>query len=285
MGIFFGHYIAVLAVKEQMNFHFNLLNSLLSLIMAFVFSSLATRLFILAAYSKKSIARKSISAVVLGLLVAVMHYSSTSGSMMELRTEGRALNYADYSLLLFVLTMILFMIFLAVFFAVLDYRSLAIEKQMQKTLKENEARFRRLVELSPEPIVVQSGGDITFVNQACLNMVNVETEHELVGKSILDFVPSDSREAIKQRVSKMVSGENETPIEQELVIAGGKPLEVEIRGARMEFEGNPSIQLILRDITEQKRVRRKLEESEQRYQSLFLHNPEGVYSMDAQGRC
>ena len=283
-SIFLGHYIAVLAVKEQMNFHFNLLNSVLSLIMAFVFSSLATRLFILAAYSKKSIARKSISAVVLGLLVAVMHYSSTSGSMMELHPEGRALNYADYSLLLLVLTMILFMIFLAVFFAVLDYRSLANEKQLQETLKENEARFRRLVELSPEPIVVQSGGDITFVNQACLDMVNARAEHELVGKSVLSFVPPENREVIKQRVSRMVSGEDEAPIEQGLVISGGKALEVEIRGARMEFEGNPSIQLILRDITEQKRVRRKLEESEQRYQSLFLHNPEGVYSMDTQGK-
>ncbi|MBB5179769.1 diguanylate cyclase (GGDEF)-like protein/PAS domain S-box-containing protein [Planomicrobium koreense] len=283
-GIFLGHYIAVLAVREQMDFQINLLNTALSLIMAFVFSSLATRLFILAAYSKKSIARKSISAVVLGLSVAVMHYSSTSGSMMELQTEGRALNYADYSLLLFVLTMILFMIFLAVFFAVLDYRSLASEKQLQETLKESEERFRRLVELSPEPIVVQSDGDITFVNQACLNLVNAQTELDLVGKRVLDFVPKENREAIKQRISSMISGEDETPIEQKLVVPGGKALEVEIRGARMEFEGNPSIQLILRNITEQQRVRRKLEESEQRYQSLFLHNPEGVYSMDARGK-
>ncbi|HSP21871.1 MAG TPA: EAL domain-containing protein [Planococcus sp. (in: firmicutes)] len=283
-GIFLGHYIAMFAVKEQMDFQFNLLNSMLSLLLAFVFSSLATRLFTLAAYSKKSIGRKSISAVVLGLAVAVMHYSVNSGSFMELQPEGRALDYADYSLLLFVMTMILFMIFVAVFFAMLDYRALADEKQLQETLKESEVRFRRLVELSPEPIVVQSGGDITFVNRACLNMVNARAEHELVGKSVLGFVPPENREAIKERVSRMVSGEGEAPIEQELVIPGGKALEVEIRGARMEFEGKPSIQLILRDITEQKKVRRKLEESEQRYQSLFIHNPEGVYSMDAQGK-
>lgn len=283
-GTFLGHNLALLAVKVKMDFHFELLNLMASLLLAFAFSVLATWLFTVSAYGRKSIVRKSISAVVLGLTVAIMHFSFDGSSVTELQPETRALDYADYSLLLFVLMLILFMIFLAVFFAVLDYRALAAEKQLQETVKESEARFRKLVELSPEPIVVQSGGDITFVNQACLDMVNARAEHEVVGKSVLGFVHPENRASLKARVSRMVSGEDETPIEQELVISGGKALEVEIRGVRMEFEGEPSVQLILRDITEQKRVRRKLEESEQRYQSLFLHNPDGVYSMDAKGR-
>lgn len=283
-GLFLSHFIAVLAIKVQMDFNFNLLNSVLSLLITFVFSAVAIRLFAMAAYGKKSILRKSISAVVLGLAAAVMHYSSNSASVTGLvPVTDRALGYADYSLVLFVLTMILFMMLLAVFFAVLDYRAVIDERQMQEKLLENEARFRRLVELSPEPIVVHSRGKITFVNRACLKMVDAQNVDELIGKDVFDFVSPEKREAVKERVNRMVSGRDETPVEQELVM-GGKALEVEIRGARLEFEGAPSVQLILRDITEEKRIRRKLEESEQRYQSLFIHNPEGVYSMDSEGK-
>lgn len=284
-GIFLSHFISVLAIEVEIDFEFNLWNSILSGFVAFIFSALAIRLFAITAYGKKSNMRKSISAVALGLAAAVMHYSSDSASMTDLQpVTDRALSYADYSLVLFVLTMIVFMIFLAIFFMMLDYRSVITEKEMQEKLRENEARFRRLVELSPEPILVQCEGYITFVNQACLSLVNADDETELIGKNVLDFVPDVNQETSIELVNRMLAGQDDAPVEQELVILDGRVLEVEIRGVRLIFEGAPAVQLILRDITEQKRMRRKLEESEQRYQSLFIHNPEGVYSMDCQGK-
>ncbi len=284
-GIFFSHYIAVISIEVQTDFQFNIWNALLSLLFAFVFSTLAIQLYTVAASGKQSVMGKSISAVILGLAVAVMHYSSDSASISGLEPQAsRALDYADYSLVLFVLTMILFMILLAVFFAVLDYRTITNDKKLQEKLRENEARFRRLVELSPEPIIVYSGENITFVNHACLKMVGADDEDELIGKSVYDFVSPEFHLSIKKRVNRMIAGHDNAPVEQEIVVPKGKALEIEMRGARLEFEGMPAVQLILRDITEQKRMHRKLEESEQRYQSLFIHNPEGVYSMDTQGR-
>ncbi|WP_165452807.1 diguanylate cyclase domain-containing protein [Paenibacillus thalictri] len=41
---------------------------------------------------------------------------------------------------------------------------------------------------------------------------------------------------------------------------------------------------IIRDITQRKIEERKLKESEQRYKSLFQHNPDGVFSLDMEGR-
>lgn len=45
------------------------------------------------------------------------------------------------------------------------------EKELEKALLESEKRYRMLVELSPEPIAVHSGGVVVFANQSALNLV------------------------------------------------------------------------------------------------------------------
>lgn len=63
----------------------------------------------------------------------------------------------------------------------------------------------------------------------------------------------------------------------------------EIRDARVTYvpikiaEDIVGVYGIAQDITEQRVARNKLEESEQRYKSLFQYNPSSVYSMDMEG--
>lgn len=148
----------------------------------------------------------------------------------------------------------------------------------------SEERFRRLVELSPEPIVVHSGKELVFVNQASLNMFNITDPNEVLGKSILDFVPVYYHDLVKQRIGLMVEGGTAEPVEQQFIKPDGTLIDVEVSGVQLEFEGKPAIQLILRDITDKKKTRLELKESLQRYESLFMHNPDAVYSMDLDGK-
>lgn len=76
----------------------------------------------------------------------------------------------------------------------------------------------------------------------------------------------------------------------ERVIERGLPAEAEVRtahGAWLEVHGYPSASggaFYIRDVSRRKRDELALEESEQRYKSLFLYSPDSVFALDLQGR-
>ena len=282
IGIVSGHYLAIGAAEGNIDLQFNSIYFVLSLMIAVVFSSVAIKIFKNIKNRQVSLERKVISSVILGLAISFMHYISMD-ALVFTPSASPGSNAFNNVLLLIVFSILIVLTILAIAFAVADYRNLHAEKHLVEKLTESELRFRRLVELAPEPIVVHSGRKLVFVNKACLKMINVKDENEVLGKSILDFVAPAFQEAVKERIQHMMSGNSAETMEQQFITPSGEIIEVEVAGSQMEFEGKPAIQLVLRDITEQKKIRKELEESEQRYQSLFFHHPDGVYSMDCHG--
>ena len=60
--------------------------------------------------------------------------------------------------------------------------------RIQGALKESEERYRSLVELSPDAIVVHHEGKFTYVNPAAVKLWGASSPDELIGRSILDVV-------------------------------------------------------------------------------------------------
>ena len=147
-------------------------------------------------------------------------------------------------------------------------------------LKEGEDHFHSLVELSPDAIVVHRGQQIVFVNEAGLKMVGATDKQELLGKSIIDYVHPDFKEVVKNRIQQMNEGLKAKMMEQKIIAPNGKTMDVEITGTKIIYENQPAIQLVIKEITEQKRIKRELEVNQQQYQSLFKHNPDGIFSID-----
>lgn len=68
--------------------------------------------------------------------------------------------------------------------------------EIEDALKENEEKFRSVVEDSPILICrFMPGGIITFVNRAYCEYFK-KSEQELVGKSFLDLIPEEDRQAV-----------------------------------------------------------------------------------------
>ena len=118
-------------------------------------------------------------------------------------------------------------------------------RRMLEALQQSEARYRKLIENSPEAVAVYSREKIVFINQAGLSLLGAEHPDQVVGRSIYDFVPPEDREALKKRVPPRQG----TTTRQTIRSLDGRLLEVELAAMAFEFEGQPAVYLIGRDVT------------------------------------
>jgi len=130
----------------------------------------------------------------------------------------------------------------------------ACEVQKNKeSLKESEHRYKQLVELSPDAIVVHSQGKIVFANSATLKMFRAEKPEDIVGKNVLSFVHPEYLNAVKKRIEFQQRMGKPVPLyEEKLVRLDGEVFYAEVAAAPIVFEGKSSSLVIIRDITERK---------------------------------
>jgi PAS domain S-box-containing protein len=121
-------------------------------------------------------------------------------------------------------------------------------------VRESEERYRRLVEFSPEPIVVHSSGQMVFINRAGVRLLGAATAEELIGRSILDFVHPDYHTVAVERLQQTEVGQQTNPLEEVFVRRDGQLIDVEVVGIPTSYLGNPATQVVIRDVTERKRV-------------------------------
>jgi diguanylate cyclase (GGDEF)-like protein/PAS domain S-box-containing protein len=127
------------------------------------------------------------------------------------------------------------------------------------SLQESEERYRRLVELSPEAIAVHSQGKIAYINAAGAKLLGASSPAELIGFPVLNFVHPKYVDKARERM-RQVEAENK-PIElaeQKLMRLDGQIIDVEVAGIPAIYQGTFAAQIIIRDITERKRVEGQL---------------------------
>jgi PAS domain S-box-containing protein len=122
-------------------------------------------------------------------------------------------------------------------------------------VRESEERYRRLVEFSPEPILVHSGEQIVFINPAGVRLLGATSSEELIGRPILDFVHPDYRALDDQRARQILQpGRQAGALEQVFVRLDGQMIDVDVVGIPTTYLGDPATQLVVRDISERKRA-------------------------------
>ena len=138
-------------------------------------------------------------------------------------------------------------------------------------LIQSEERYRRLVELSPDMILLHSQGRYVYANPAAVRILGASRPEELVGKSVLDRIHPEFREKVIQRVQRLEQGKEIPPSEEKFIRLDGGEIDVEVAAAPLFFQDQPMVLVVGRDITGRKRVEEALRRSEEKYRTLVDH--------------
>jgi PAS domain S-box-containing protein len=144
--------------------------------------------------------------------------------------------------------------------------------------------YRRLVDRSPDGILISQGDILTFVNAAAARLCGRSSPDELVGQPLAGIFPSAGDAARQERLEQATAGQAVAPFEEQLVRPDGAVTDVEVAVTRLD-DPDPSpassspaaIVLAIREISARKRADATLRESEERLTLAFAGAQEGVW--------
>ena len=169
-----------------------------------------------------------------------------------------------------------------VIYLIPEGRDITERKKAEAALGDSEERYRQLVEHSPDAIVVHSRGQIVYINPACVRMFGATSSGEIIGRPVLDFVHSDMRDTVVQRIRIMTDQSQNVPLlEEKFIRIDGSPIDVEVAAMPIVYDGKPAVQVAFRDITGRKKAEAALGDSEERYRRLFESSLDGILVVDA----
>jgi diguanylate cyclase (GGDEF)-like protein/PAS domain S-box-containing protein len=142
-----------------------------------------------------------------------------------------------------------------------------------RALRETDARYRQLLAMTPEAVLVHAAGRILFTNPAAAELLGVANEHALVGRSIADFAAPESREALEGLTD--AQGGRPPRVRGRLISSTGTALDVEISSSPCVYLDQPAVVVLARDISSQLRYERDLHALALVDELTGLHNRRG----------
>jgi len=141
--------------------------------------------------------------------------------------------------------------------------------------KESETAYRHIVESAHEMITIIQNGRFRYANPATTTLLGYLPE-ELYQMSFPEIVTPDDREVATQLCAAQADDQTASSYEIGVIRKDGQLVPVEMIRALITYEGQPAVQLVARDISEQKRLHEQLAQSEKaaalgRFMSAVAH--------------
>ncbi|MCV2355828.1 PAS domain S-box protein [Paucibacter sp. B2R-40] len=132
--------------------------------------------------------------------------------------------------------------------------------ERELALADSEARYRAMIEQSPEPIAVHRAGLLLFANPALVKLMGAQSAQDLVGQPLLRFIHPDEHARALARMAQVAEGGLRlVALEERYLKLDGSVIDVEVQGAPIEFDGAPAILALVHDVTERKQSRLALQ--------------------------
>ena len=156
--------------------------------------------------------------------------------------------------------------------------------EAEEERRRTEERYRTLLALAPVAMFLDRQGRILYANRAGAKLLGADEPEALVGREVFDFVAEESLPDVRERIRR-VERDGVASEVRELVLEriDGERRIGEIRSIPVDVGDATASLSIIRDVTEERRARRALQESERRFRSLFEDSRDAIFLTRADG--
>ncbi len=139
-------------------------------------------------------------------------------------------------------------------------RDVSDSKRAAEALKESEARFRNLVEHSPQAVVLHAEGRILYVNPTCSILLGFVGDERLLGEPLLQFVTRETSPRLVDSLASLgrVTSKSVTCLCQFRRLNQARMVDVEVTSVPVVYNGRAGVLSILHDVTERKQLEDQL---------------------------
>ena len=156
-------------------------------------------------------------------------------------------------------------------------------KATEAKLRDSEARYRSLVENTPDGIFIHRAGKPLFVNQALVELAGARDAEEVLSRRVEDFLFPEDLPTVAARSAQLEGGIPVPPRVLRFKRLDGRVGLVKLDSHLIDFEGQPALRAFVRTMTESMLAEEALKESEERYRQLVDASPDGI-GVSVEGR-
>ena len=132
-------------------------------------------------------------------------------------------------------------------------RDLRDLRRYESEVEQVQRRYRQLVELAPDGIVIHAEGKVVYINQAGIRMFGQEDASEVVGERVVNFIHPDSLPLVHERLARLNAGDTTLPAAEERFLRRDDSVFYgEVHATPMQYGDTHAILVFIRDVTERR---------------------------------
>ena len=164
-----------------------------------------------------------------------------------------------------------------------NIRDITVRKRAEEAVRGSEHLFRKLVDIVPDAIFIQTAGRFAYVNAAAVRLFGASHSKDLLGQLAHDRIRPDCQAEARERLWLLTEAHQEVPAQEKVYLRlDGSPVEVSVTGIPFRYEDQNGALLVVRDISARKQEAAALSASELRYRRLFESAKDGILILDAE---
>jgi len=144
-------------------------------------------------------------------------------------------------------------------------------KKMEQDLVDNQERLQRIFSASPDAITLSDiNGNIVECNQTTLDILELSSKEELIGKSGFVFIPEKDHQRVRENLRRTLEQGSVKNVEYTFLTKSGREIPTELSSSVFKDSSGKIVGFVsvAKDITGRKKAEEVLRASEEKHRSI-----------------